>query len=74
MTEVLYVPMGPDVPASCAVRRDGRRPRVSSLDELFDAARTDVESGWLPSCQLAVARDGELLAFETFGDASRRHR
>jgi CubicO group peptidase (beta-lactamase class C family) len=43
---------------------------VTSLDELFDTARADVDSGWLPSCQLAVARDGELVAFETFGDAT----
>ena len=43
---------------------------MTSLDELFDTARADVENGWLPSCQLAVARDGELLALETFGDAT----
>jgi CubicO group peptidase (beta-lactamase class C family) len=43
---------------------------VTSLDELFDVARADVDSGWLPSCQLAVARNGELIAFETFGDAT----
>ena len=40
------------------------------MHELLDAARADVESGWLPSCQLAVARDGELVVFETFGDAT----
>lgn len=45
-------------------------PVVSTLRELLDAARADVESGWLPSCQLAVARDGELIAFETFGAAT----
>jgi CubicO group peptidase (beta-lactamase class C family) len=43
---------------------------VTSLDELLGTARADVDSGWLPSCQLAVARDGELVAFETFGDAT----
>ena len=43
---------------------------MTTLQELFDTARADVESGWLPSCQLAVARDGELIAFETFGDAT----
>jgi CubicO group peptidase (beta-lactamase class C family) len=37
---------------------------------LLDAARQDVDSGWLPSCQLAVARDGELIAFEAFGGAT----
>ena len=43
---------------------------MTSLDELLNAARADVSSGWLPSCQLAVARDGELVAFETFGAAT----
>jgi len=43
---------------------------VGDIRELLDLARADVESGWLPACQLAVARDGELLAFETFGDAT----
>jgi CubicO group peptidase (beta-lactamase class C family) len=43
---------------------------VGDLRELLDAARAAVESGSLPSCQLAVARDGELVAFETFGDAT----
>jgi len=38
------------------------------LDDLVAAARHDVERGWLPACQLAVARDGELLVFETLGD------
>jgi len=52
----------------------GRRPEpnlgaVSTIRELLDLARADVESGWLPSCQLAVARHGELVAFETFGAA-----
>lgn len=40
------------------------------LRPLFDAARQDVDSGWLPSCQLAVARHGELVAFEAFGAAT----
>jgi CubicO group peptidase (beta-lactamase class C family) len=43
---------------------------VSTIRELLDLARADVDSGWLPSCQLAVARDGELVAFETFGAAT----
>jgi len=42
---------------------------VSSLDELLSTAKESVDSGWLPACQLAVARDGELVAFETFGAA-----
>lgn len=43
---------------------------MSTIGELIDLARADVDSGWLPSCQLAVARDGELVAFDTFGDAT----
>lgn len=43
---------------------------MGDICELLDAARADVENGGLPSCQLAVARDGELVAFETFGDAT----
>jgi len=43
---------------------------VSTIAELLESAAADVESGWLPSCQLAVARAGELVAFETFGAAT----
>jgi CubicO group peptidase (beta-lactamase class C family) len=43
---------------------------MTSIDELLDTARADVERGWIPSCQLAVARDGALVAFETFGTAT----
>jgi CubicO group peptidase (beta-lactamase class C family) len=35
--------------------------------ELVARARRDVDDGPLPSCQFAVARAGELLAFETIG-------
>ena len=41
-----------------------------SLDELFGRAQGIVDDGLAPACQLAVARDGELLAFETFGAAT----
>ena len=40
------------------------------LSELLDRARRDVDSGLLPSCQLAVARHGRLAAFHTFGAAT----
>lgn len=43
---------------------------MTSVEELLDAARADVDRGWIPSCQLAVARDGEVVAFETFGSAT----
>jgi len=42
----------------------------SNVDELLERAARDVEGGWLPACQVAVARWGELLAFQTFGDAT----
>ena len=42
---------------------------MSSVDELMAAARADVESGWLPACQVAVGKDGDIVAFETFGAA-----
>jgi CubicO group peptidase (beta-lactamase class C family) len=41
-----------------------------SLDELLGAAQRLVETGATPACQLAVARDGALLANETFGAAT----
>jgi CubicO group peptidase (beta-lactamase class C family) len=45
-----------------------------ALDALLARARRDVDDGLLPSCQVAVARHGEVVALETFGaadDASR---
>ena len=41
-----------------------------TIEDLLARARRDVESGWLPACQLAVVRHGELLAFDTFGSAT----
>ena len=52
--------------------RRGRWAGVSTIDELFASAKSEVESGWLPACQLAVATDGEIVAFETFGAATDR--
>ena len=43
---------------------------MTSVDELLTTAQSDVESGEVPACQVAVARDGEIVAFETFGDAT----
>jgi len=39
------------------------------LAELVDRAHREVDGGLLPSCQLAVARHGRLVAFETIGAA-----
>ena len=43
-------------------------PPVPDVSALAEAAARDVEDG-LPACQLAVARDGEVLWSATFGDA-----
>lgn len=40
------------------------------LDELLSRARKEVDEGLLPSAQIAIAKDGKLAAFETYGDAS----
>jgi CubicO group peptidase (beta-lactamase class C family) len=45
-----------------------------ALQALLDRAAEEVDAGALPSCQLAIARDGELVHVSTFGaavDASR---
>lgn len=40
------------------------------LDLLLRRVRLEVERGDLPSAQVAVAKDNQLVAFETYGDAS----
>jgi CubicO group peptidase (beta-lactamase class C family) len=42
--------------------------------ELRERARREVDAGLLPSCQLAVAVNGRLALFETFGAASNENR
>jgi CubicO group peptidase (beta-lactamase class C family) len=44
------------------------------LSLLIERVRVDVEHGPLPSAQLAVAREGRLVCFETFGDATSKTR
>src|SRR3954465_9441271 len=39
----------------------------SAIEALKARARRDVDDGLLPSCQIALARDGELLVDETYG-------
>lgn len=39
------------------------------VEALVGRAHREVESGLLPSCQLALAKDGRLVLFETIGDA-----
>lgn len=40
------------------------------LDELRARVAREVEEGLLPSCQVALAKDGRLVLFETYGKAS----
>lgn len=40
------------------------------LDALLTRAQREIDSGLLPSCQVAVAQDGKVVAFEAFGDAT----
>jgi CubicO group peptidase (beta-lactamase class C family) len=40
------------------------------LDLFLSRVRLEVEAGVLPSAQVAVARRGRLVAFETYGDAT----
>lgn len=42
----------------------------TALQALMNRARRDVDDGLLPSAQVAVAHSGELVAFETYGDAT----
>lgn len=44
------------------------------LAAIRDAVRSAVDDGIWPAAQFAVARHGELLAFETFGDAAESDR
>ncbi len=38
-----------------------------ALDALFERVRKEVDGGLLPSCQLALARDGKVAATRAFG-------
>ena len=40
------------------------------IDTLLDRCRREIESGLLPSCQVAVGFEGEIVAHATFGDAT----
>jgi len=41
-----------------------------AMDALVDRARREIESGLLPSCQLAIAQHGEVVLDVTLGDAT----
>jgi CubicO group peptidase (beta-lactamase class C family) len=42
----------------------------SKVEVLLERARKEVDEGLLPSAQLALARDGEVVVNEAFGDAT----
>ena len=42
----------------------------SAVDALLTRAHREVDDGLLPSCQLALALDGEIVVSETYGDAT----
>ena len=44
------------------------------FDPILDAARKLVDDGVTPACQLAVARAGDVICFETFGAATNESR
>jgi CubicO group peptidase (beta-lactamase class C family) len=41
----------------------------AKVDELFKRAEREVNEGLLPSCQIAIARNGKIGAMKTFGHA-----
>jgi len=48
----------------------GSRADNSAIEALKARSRRDVDEGLLPSCQIALAHDGELLVDETYGAPS----
>ena len=61
----LLSPVSHELAAPESVGIDPRRLRL-----FLDRVRLEVDAGPLPSAQVAVARDGRLVAFETYGDAT----
>ena len=47
---------------------------LSRLELFLTRVQLEVEQGTLPSAQVAVARQGRLVAFETYGDATNESR
>ena len=43
---------------------------TDAIDTLLTRARREIDAGLLPSCQIALARNGELEVFEAYGDAT----
>ena len=66
---------GTVVPVSTTTPREIVEPAAAGihagrLDVLLERVRQDVDHGPLPSAQIAVARNGHVVAFATFGDAT----
>jgi CubicO group peptidase (beta-lactamase class C family) len=59
--------MGHDAYAIADAESLGLDPE--KLDALVERARREIDDGLLPSCQLAIARNGQLARFETLGAA-----
>lgn len=45
-------------------------PDQGKIDELMKRARREVDEGLLPSCQIALGFEGEIIAEDVFGDAT----
>ncbi len=45
-------------------------PRPERIQALMDRCRREIDEGLLPSCQVALGFEGEIVAFETFGDTT----
>jgi CubicO group peptidase (beta-lactamase class C family) len=43
---------------------------LEGIAKVRERAQREIDSGLLPSCQIAVARDGQLIAYETLGNAA----
>lgn len=65
--------------ADAATTACGTLPSMAQLkqdkvDQLLTRAQREVNDGLLPSCQVALAIDGNVEVFETFGDANNETR
>src|SRR5690348_7029003 len=70
---------GPHRPGRCVrgagcLARSGPPGKAAGMSEAIDTlltrAQREIDAGLLPSCQIALARNGELEVFEAFGEAT----
>ena len=57
-------------PYSFAPSPESANVDPDKLAQVVERVRREVDEGLLPSAQLAIAREGRLVLFETFGDAT----